>query len=299
MKRARFVGRAALLVVLLVALSFVLRSGCAPWRTPDTGTTRHGAESFVGPTLRVLAFNLAKAGAHRGGLDFASTQDVRAELARIADAIRRERSDLVFLSEILQVCGPCPVDQVRELAELCEMHAWAFGANYDWGLPFFAIRAGNAILSRFPLEGEAVEQLEAGARSFWSPSGNRRVLWARVRIGEQNLCIASVRNDSFDLQNNHAHVLQILSSLGAEPALLAGDFNAEMHDASMRCLARDGRFAFRSTSGGPATWPAHAPRRRIDYVLAPASWKPLRERVLRIGSSDHLAVASVFELPPS
>ena len=71
----------------------------------------------------------------------------------MAKVIREENPDFVFLSEAVRECTPCPVNQLELLAELCGMHAWAFGENYCFGLPLYRIVGGNAILSRFPLRG--------------------------------------------------------------------------------------------------------------------------------------------------
>ena len=292
---ARWGLRVLLAVACACALCFFVHTGCSSYERPDSGTTRHAAR-VVGAQLRVLAFNVAKFGAHRGGATFASPHDVRAKMQVLADAILEHQAELVFLSEVLRECAPCPVDQVSELAELAEMHAWVFGENYNWGLPGYAIRGGNAILSRTPLRGERVEQLVANARPFWSPTGNRRVLWARVQIAESWLRVASVRNDSFDLGANLEHAKQIVAGLGVEAALLAGDFNAQAQDPAMRMLAESGRFVFGTTSG--PTYPSRAPRLRIDYVLAPKAWRLVSDEVLEIAAiSDHLAVLSVFEIP--
>jgi endonuclease/exonuclease/phosphatase (EEP) superfamily protein YafD len=48
---------------------------------------------------------------------------------------------------------------------------------------------------------------------------------------------------------------------------------------------------------GPATFPADAPRQRIDYVFAPKAWKLVDSRVLDDQTSDHRAVVATFELP--
>jgi len=293
MSRGRrvFLG-AVVTVVSSLALGaglFVANGTSRAWRTPDAGTTRAPATTAPVQEVRVLAFNLAKGGFHRGGLAFAPRADVLERLEALARLLREERVDLACLSEIVLEGGPCPVDQVRALAERAGYHAWAFGENYRFGLPFFRIRSGNAILSRFPLRPLEVVQLP-GQRPFWNPTGNRRLLWAEARVGELALLVGSVRNDSFDLGNNARQVRFVLDALPPDPVLLAGDFNAEPHDPPLRALRESGRFNGRFD--GPATYPRTG--RRIDYVLAPAGWTLVEERVLPLEISDHLPVLAVF-----
>ena len=209
----------------------------------------------------------------------------------LAETIRRERVDLCFLSEVVMEAGPGSIDQVEELARTSGLMHWASGENYSFGWPLLCIRSGNALLSRFPMEALRVEPLP-GTRPYWNPTGRRRVLWCDLEIGGERYLAGSIRNDSFDLVNNLAQTRVLLERCSGRPAILAGDFNAEPDTDSIRLLAGSGRFS-PAISGGP-TWPAEAPRRRIDHVFAPKSWELLEERTLAIGASDHLAVLAVY-----
>lgn len=272
-----------------VALLFTLNGLFPGWEDGEEGTTAVAAAD-AGRQVRVLAFNIAKCFQHLGGLSFADPDDVRARLDGIAELIREHRVDIACISEIVKESPPCPVDQVTYLAEKAGMHAWAFGENYSWGLPFLRLRAGNALLSRFPLRVRSVDQL-AGGTPFWDPTNNRRILWCEVLLGEEWLSVASVRNDSFDPENNAVQAREILDALGRRPALLGGDFNARPDTKSMRLFRNHG---FAGRIDGPLTYPARDPDRRIDYVLAPASWTLIEERVLTSDLSDHLPVLATF-----
>lgn len=288
----RALGVGALVVAAGAGLAlalFVVHGSSDAWREPEAGTTDAPAREEPADELRVLAFNLAQAGFHRGGLELAPRAEVLARLDALAEVLRHERVDLACLSEIVAEAGPGSVDQVRTLAERAGFHAWAFGENYRFGLPGVRVRAGNAILSRFPLRPLEVVQLP-GRRPFWNPTGNRRLLWAEVHLAGLPLRVGSVRNDSFDLVNNERQVRSLLGSLPPGPVLLAGDFNAEPGDPPLRLLRESGRFAGRFD--GPATFPSTG--RRIDYVLAPAGWSLVEERVLPLELSDHLPVLAVF-----
>jgi len=72
------------------------------------------------------------------------------------------------------------------------------------------------------------------------------------------------------------------------PRLLAGDFNAwpTRHPA---LHARRGNTQ--------PTHPAAAPKRTIDYVIAPATWQLFEYRVLDTEVSDHRPVFARFRCP--
>lgn len=297
MRRAQTFRR-ALAVCAVIAfgliLSFVVNGASTSWRVPHVVTLGKAAGLAPDRTLRVLAFNAAKCDFHEGGLSFANEDAVRDRLERIAAAIERERPDIVCLSEVVHECGPVDVDQVAVLASRCGFAAYATSDNYSFGLPFFRIRSGNAILSRFPLRGLSVEQL-AGPRSIWSPTNVRRALWCEIEVDDAWLLVGSLRNDSFDALNNQRQTAEILEFVRERPALLAGDFNADLESNSIARLGRSGRFA--ASFDRRATFPRGTPYRRIDYVFGPAAWPVQLERVIDCGTSDHLAVATDFRLP--
>ena len=280
-------------LILVLLLLFASNGLSESWRTP----TIVGAA--VPPDLpprevRILALNIAKASFHEGGVRFAEPKTVRERLDRMADAMRAAAPDLIALSEVVFEAGPCPVDQAAHLASALGFSTYALGENYSFGLPFYRIRTGNVLLSRFPLRGLLVQQLD-GQRPFHSPTNNRRTLWCEVLIGDRWVTCASLRNDSFSLRRNHRHAQEILSRVPDEGAILAGDFNAELHDDSLEVFRSADRFT--GTFHGEPTFPAPAPKRCIDFVLAPKSWTLVDQKTIHTGVSDHLAVLAVFRLP--
>lgn len=207
--------------------------------------------------IRVMAFNAAKLFFHAGGVSFAPADEIRKRLERVAAVLESERIDLAFLSEVVTECGPVPQNQVADLARRAHFPEWASGDNYSFGVPFFRIRSGNAVLSRFPLRALDVQQLP-GAKTLWSPSNDRRTPWVELRVHDEWLLAASVRNDSFDSANNLLQSRVLLERVGDRPALLAGDFNAEPSSESMRAFVASDRFT--PVVDGAATYPADAPR---------------------------------------
>lgn len=298
----RTVGR-GLLVALAVALAlpllFVLNGTVlATDEAPVLGVTAVAPADPTGPDealeLRVVAYNIAKGFAHEGGLAFADAAEVRARLLRMAATLRGARPDFVFLSEALRECGPTPVDQVVTLAEATRMHAWAFGEDYNFGLPLYRVVGGNAILSRYPLE--PVKNLSlVGRQPFYVTTNNRRALFASVRIQGASVLLGGLHADSFDAHNRLAQLRQLLAFVGRRPAVLAGDFNARPEEAPIQALRASGRF--HGAFDGPPTFPAEHPEQRLDYVLAPPTWELVEDRVLASDASDHLPVLATFRIP--
>jgi endonuclease/exonuclease/phosphatase family metal-dependent hydrolase len=289
---------ALLCLFALLALPFGLfavNGALLAWgETPRTGTTAHPPASVPekGPAeVKILAFNVAKGFVHQGGLRFSATETVSARMKKIADRINEEKPDLVFLSEIVFECTPCPVNQVVTLAEATGMHAWVFGENYNFGLPFYRIVGGNAILSRWPLEPVTNESL-AGRKPFYVTHNNRRALWAAVTVGGRRVLLASLHNDSFSRTNNLTQTRQLLDYAGERPVILAGDFNARPTDESIKVIQKSGRFS--GAIEGPNTFPAHKPDRRIDFIFAPSDWELIEHHVPECDASDHLPVVSTF-----
>lgn len=292
MNRIRWTGIliGSLAALLLVAGAFAMTGLTAEWRRPDSAVTAAAALQRAPDTVRVAAWNIAKCGAVKSD-GWRSDTDVRAHLDSIAAVLDPLDPHLVFLSEVNVESGPNRVHQVRYLAEKLEMHAWAFGENYRWGLPGLRVRSGNAVLSRFPLAADSVMQLPGGT-PFYAPTNNRRLLWARVKLGRGWVTVASLRNDSFRRDNNRRQAARILDVLPPGPVLLAGDFNAAPGEPSIDLFVESGRFA--AVWDGPPTFPSRAPREAIDLILAPSDWEILDHRVVGSPWSDHLPVLTAF-----
>lgn len=283
-------GLGLILVALFVLNGTVLdRAG-----TPEIGITNHAASPAIarGQQIRIVAYNIAKAFVYGGG-KFQSKAQVRERLDHAAELIRAEDPDLVFLSEAMRDCGPCPVNQIEYLADQTGMHSWAFGENYNIGLPFYRIAGGNGILSRFPLAGVANIDLPF-RKPFYVTKNNRRTLICSTEIGGADVLLAAMHTDSFDLDRNAAQAEMIIEALSLQPAICAGDFNAMPETRSIGLFKESGRFT--GEWNGPFTFPSDGPNRTIDYVLGPVGWKLVEHKVITNLVSDHCAVLSVFDV---
>ena len=256
--------------------------------SPEASATVADADS-----VKILAYNIAKGFVHQGGISFASTAEIAARLEQLAAVVNDEQPDLVFLSEAILECGPCPLNQVEFLATRTGMASWAFGENFNIGWPGYRMTSGNAILSRSALTPVANPPL-AGRRPFFVTKNNRRVLFCRTQIAGRDTLLGSIHTDSFDLENNLAQTKQILEFCADEPAILAGDFNCRPHEPSIPHIVASGRFV--GATEDIHTFPADQPERRLDYIFAPAGWELVEERVLAGTASDHRAVVATFRV---
>jgi endonuclease/exonuclease/phosphatase family metal-dependent hydrolase len=262
---------------------------------------RHFAEVSVAPTksapgeVTFVSYNIAKCFAHKGGLSFDSRANVEAKLRQIAELIRAEQPDVVFLSEALTELTPCNVDQVAYLARECGLPYVATGENYNVGLPFYRVAGGNAILSRIPLSPVANFDL-AGRKPFWVSKNNRRALFVSAEFGGQSVLMAALHNDSFDMRNNEIQTRQILEFVVGRPAILAGDFNNRPTNSSIKLVRESGKFA--GAFDGPPTFFELETKRaeRIDYIFAPAAWELLESRVVADDTSDHRPLVCRFRV---
>lgn len=243
--------------------------------------------------IKVLAFNIAKCFAFREDFSVDDVSAVSSRIEQIAEVIRAEQPDFVFMSEVFTECGSCPINQASSVAKKTGMHVWAFGENFNVGFPFYRIVSGNVILSRWPLEPIANPSL-AGRQPFYVAKNNRRVLWCATSIAGKRVLLASIHNDSFDRANNERQMQQVLDFAGDQPTLMAGDFNAMPDWPSIELIRKTRRFA--GDFDGPPTFPSDHPARRIDYIFAPSSWELLDHRIIDTKVSDHLPIVSRFRV---
>lgn len=283
-----------LLVGLFVLNGLVLADRQAP-------RMRHLEDVEVAPSrsqpgeVTFVSYNIAKGFAHKGGLKFESREFVLTKLRRMAEVIRAEQADIVFLSEAITELAPCNIDQVEFLARECGLPYVATGENYNVGLPFVRVVGGNAILSRIPLVPVANIDL-AGRKPFWVTQNNRRALLVSAKFGDREVLMAALHNDSFDMRNNLLQTQQLLDFIGDRPAVLAGDFNNRPENASIKLIRGTGRFA--GEFEGAPTFFEGARAERIDYVFAPAGWELLESRVVPDDTSDHRPLVCRFRVKP-
>ncbi|MBN1422260.1 MAG: endonuclease/exonuclease/phosphatase family protein [Planctomycetes bacterium] len=233
--------------------------------------------------LRVLTYNI-----HHG-----RGADDRIDLDRIAGVIRAAAPDLVALQEVDdRTTRSEGVDQRAELGRLTSLEA-VFGKAMDYAGGGY----GEAVLSRIPIESSA-----AHALPFTGRHEPRCALEVRVRPGDGDEAILFIgthldhTGDPADRIRQARAIAEIVAGEPDVPVILAGDFNDIPGSETLAVF--DGAW-LDTTAGDPApTFPADAPRKKIDYVLASpaARWRVVSAEVIEERSaSDHRPLLVVLE----
>lgn len=283
---------ALVLVALFVLNGLVLADRHAPQMQHFADVAAAPARSQPGE-VTFVSYNIAKGFAHKGGLAFESREFVEAKLRRMAEVLRAEQPDVVFLSEALTELAPCNINQPAFLARECGLPYLATGENYNVGLPFARVVGGNAILSRAPLTPVANIDL-AGRRPFWVTQNNRRALFVSAEFGGQSVLMGALHNDSFYMRNNTVQAQQLLDYTGARPTVLAGDFNNRPENPSIKLIRATGQFA--GEFDGAPTFFEGKRAERLDYIFAPVRWELLESRVVPDDTSDHRPLVCRFKV---
>ena len=288
------------IAVVLLALLFINFRFLGPRETPLSGRTSHPSTPLVvdanGVTLRIMTYNIWMAGAYRGGWRFEKPPRVAERVARIAEFIREQKSDIVFLQEVVLESGSGSFNQAPVLAEKAGMHMWVFGQCVNDGLPFHRMIEGDAILSRWPVE-PLTNQKMAGTKAFYDIGiPDQSTLWCKTRIGGQDILLASVHLTPYNMdETGLTQAQQLLDFAGDRPAVLAGDFNSEPNEPEIQRIVGTGRFC--AKLDGPFTISSFNPHAVIDHIFAPKDWQLLEHRVIQTDLSDHLPVVSTYRVP--
>ncbi len=199
--------------------------------------------------FRILSYNIR---AGRG-------MDLSPALDRQAAAIRALAPDVVAVQEVDRCTRRTGgVDQAAALAE-----ATGLGSVFAKALDFEGGAYGIALLFRKPPRSTRTVALAA-------PHDENRVLLA----ADFGTFVFAATHLTLDEEDRLDAVDRIEAELlpSDKPVFLAGDWNAEPGDATLRRIGR----SFQILSGTDApTYPADAPERCIDYVAVDRAHAPL------------------------
>lgn len=247
-------------------------------------TGAHGAERSdpEGATLRLVSYNIR----HGMGMDD------QIDLERIAAVIAAQKPDLVALQEVDKLCKRSGNrDIAAELAKLLGMQH-RFGRSLD----LQGGEYGVAILSRFPILESIPHMLPKGTEP-------RSALEVKVQPPAMKtpLAFISIHNGFISPEIRVAQVQALLNGIAERkyPVILAGDFNGQPDDASLKLLESSGWSVLKKDdSAASQTFPSGKPDREIDFFVVkglPAfSYKHhvVDERM----ASDHRPITAVIQL---
>ena len=253
--------------------------------SPAAETTDEAAKpTMKGHPFRVMTYNIH----HGEGLD------VKVDLARIADLIKREGADLVALQEVDKGTErTARRDFPAELAALTGLTC-VFSNNFS----LQGGEYGNAVLTRFPVK---------QATNTWFVKVNeteqRGLLQLVLEVHGSELVLLATHLDhrSTDAArwSNVCEIEALLKAQRGKPILLCGDFNDVPSSRVCRRLNEMFEDAWALAGQGDGfTVPAEKPRRRIDYIWVAKGGPlvPLKAWVPESQASDHRPVVAEFRL---
>lgn len=264
-----------------------------------------GAAARSGP-VRLLTFNIA----HGRGLalyqGFVSPQRMQRNLGRIAALMRRLKVDLALLQEIdFDSHWSARMNQLTHLREAARFPHAVEGVNNrrEGRLP---LRYGNALLSRFPVEGW--ENVPFGESTL----GEKGFLYCELLVRGRLLPVINLH---LDFRSKRARITQVDRVMDfiegkIEAAerhthtlpLICGDFNARSTkdtDAVAVLLQRILEHHEYSLHPPPRvkTFPSQLPQRSLDYVFLPRPMVKRHCHAVRSHLSDHRPVFLEFDWP--
>jgi endonuclease/exonuclease/phosphatase family metal-dependent hydrolase len=186
----------------------------------------------------------------------------------------------------------------------------------DVSLPFFRLRFGNAILSRYPLETARPIQFPPLSRWEHLLAGSKQGAYADVVLSQRTrIRVMPIHLEHRDDAIRAGSVEEILKCARESPVpfFCLGDFNATRSDflaakngkgggAAVDMILKAGLFRTNpETEPTPAqlTFPSFAPDRTIDWIMIPIQWEIVSHKVVAADLSDHRAVVMQVRKSPA
>lgn len=221
--------------------------------------------------MRVISYNI------RGGLGM----DGKRDTLRIAEAVRAHSPDIVCFQEVHQrLPWSGWADQPRLLERALGMR-FLFQRNVN----FWPGGYGLGIATHLPI---------AAVLRHFLPGGRERRGALEVRLNAPAGEIAVFCTHwglTEDERDGQADALaECLERAAPRPVLVCGDFNAFPDSPEVRRLLSQSSLRDADTEANRPTYPADAPRARIDFVLLSAHWVLGGVHVPETLASDHLPV---------
>jgi len=273
--------------------------------------------------LRIGTYNIASVRGTPGGFKYTKNwkggdRQTRLERLRaITQLVKDIQLDVLVLNEVdfsAQWSGY--VNQAEFIARGTGFPYLLEQRDFDFSMPCFAVRSGNAVLSKFPISD--VQLVEY-------PSWTGRVkttIWEYLACKNEFNALCTIKlseNESFRLlavhlpgghniaaRNDCAKDILDICGRSEVPLIAAGDFNSIYYSADLKGkwsysaisrLLDDGYFSSlpdRIPTEDDMTIHSLKPRGVIDWILVPKPWKMISRLVPQVTYSDHRPVFAVI-----
>lgn len=265
--------------------------------------------------LRIGTYNIA----HGRGLAESNWDGTLAErearLKQIASLLLELQLDVVVLNEVdFNSTWSGGLNEARLIATQAGFPYVAEQVSYDTGLPFFSVRFGNVILSRYPIVN--AELIDFPTYLQWEAlvGGKKRGLLCELQLNEtETVRVLAVHLEHRDetTRVGSAEMIIALARQEGSPLIAAGDFNstplgypyAQIGDGQHNAMTRlfDSGLFLVDLSPTPnkedLTFRADDPYSLIDWVLVPYGAHVRNRSVPNVLFSDHKPVVVELQLP--
>lgn len=219
-----------------------------------------------------------------------------ADMQQIAEAINREKPDLVALQEVDINAHRTPAvkagstNYIAQLSGYTNMHA-IFGRT----IFFTGGEYGVAILSKYSFEQTENQQYQTNGNE------DRTALSVIVKVNKtDSLRFVCTHLDAFDANIRLAQMSELCDRYkdSSIATIVAGDFN-ETPDDSAGTIARFKTVFTQACTKSGATFPASKPKSKIDYIgyYPNSKFNAVKcENINTLALSDHRAVVVKLKL---
>ena len=245
--------------------------------------------------LRFMTYNI------QHGLDYLKQKELAQkgkgwpeaiDLPKMAEVIRREEADIVGLNEIRgKGSVPWYTNQAEQLAALLGYHCY-----FARAITFKEGPYGNAILSRFPLQGaETVPIPDPPVKDEDAYYETRCVL--RARFAEAGGFTVLVSHFGLAKAEARSAVETVCGLLKKEngPVVLMGDFNLQPDSPILAPLMDAMDDTARLFAQPLKSWPSDHPDQKIDYIFIKGACG-LEADIPPVIASDHRPHTALVEL---
>lgn len=266
--------------------------------------------------LRIGIWNMAHGRGLAGSNWSGGNREVRLERLRaIAGELKSRDLDVVVLNEVdFDSTWSDRVNQAQVIAREMGLANRAEQRNVDLALPFFKLRFGNVLLSRFPISDARVVGFPgySGIETFLG--GKKKGLLCTLDLpGKKKVRVLALHLEhrSEEVRISAARIIERVRTETDIPLIAAGDFNSTPREYPRATPDKSGQTAIslllsakgfkaaikKSPSQSDFTFRSDAPRNAIDWVLAPPGWTILEHTPLDSRLSDHRPVIARLSVP--